>query len=134
MKYKRKSEVRPKDAFRSVLPRCLSVLMMTLYVASRVENPVIPIMVGTCPAAILMAEPVIKAEIAGSEMTSTIHPKRARPRKSTIEPAIIASEDPITSREALTPVASAFRITLPVTVDNTATGPMVMSLEVAKNQ
>lgn len=107
---------------------------MTLYVASRVEKPVIPIMVGTCPAAMLIAEPVMKAEIAGSEITSTIQPKRARPRKSTIEPAMMANEDPMTSREALTPVASAFKITLPVTVDSTATGPMVMSLDVAKNQ
>lgn len=135
MKYRRNSAVSPNEASRFVFPRCLRVLMMTLYVASRVEKALLkPIIVGICPAAILMAEPVMKAEIAGREMTSTIQPSRAKPKKSTMEPAMIANEEAITSRDASTPVASALSTTLPVTVDKTATGPIVISLEVAKNQ
>lgn len=110
--------------------------MTTLYVGSLVENPVIPIMAGNCPAAMLSAEPVMKAEIAGNEMRSTIQPIRTRPKKRTIDPAMMAKADAIMSREMSWPASfsSADSTTPPVTVDNTATGPMVMSFEVAKNQ
>lgn len=77
--------------------------MMTKYVAPRVLerlsgvfkttrlvdtylNPVIPIRPGTCPAAILMAEPVIKPLTAGSGMNSTIHPRRSKPIPKTMKP------------------------------------------------
>ena len=74
-------------------------MITTLYVGSLVEKPVIPIMVGNCPAAILSAEPVMNAEIAGNEMRSTIQPMRTRPKKRTIDPAMMANEDAIMSRE-----------------------------------
>jgi hypothetical protein len=99
MPYRRKRQVRPNDALRLVRPRCLSELITTLYVGSLVEKPVIPIMVGNWPAAILSAEPVMNAEIAGNEMRSTIQPIRARPKKRTIDPAMMAKEDAIMSRE-----------------------------------
>jgi hypothetical protein len=93
IKYSRKRAVRPNEALRSVRPRCLRMLMITLYVDSRVEKPLIPIMAGICPTAILIAEPVMNADMAGREIKSTIHPSRAKPRKRTMEPEIIAKED-----------------------------------------
>jgi hypothetical protein len=93
-----------------------------------------PIMAGTCPTAILIAEPVIKAEMAGKEIKSTIHPSRANPRKRTMAPEMMAREDATISLGTPGNLSSAFRMTEPVTVERTATGPMVMSLEVAKNQ
>ena len=56
---------------------------MTLYVESRVVAglvKVIPINEGTCPDAMLIAEPVMKADMAGSEMKSTSHPSLRSPR------------------------------------------------------
>lgn len=50
------------------------------------SNPVIPMSPGTCPAAILMAEPVIKPLTAGSGMNSTIHPILNNPMPSTMKP------------------------------------------------
>ena len=136
MAYRRNKQVRPKDAFRLVRSRCLSELMTTLYVGSLVEKPVIPIIVGNWPTAMLRAEPVMNAEMAGSEMRSTTQPMRMRPRKRTMLPAMTAKEDAIMSLEISWPLSfsSAASTTLPVTVDRTATGPMVMSLDVAKNQ
>jgi hypothetical protein len=97
--------------------------MTTLYVASRVENPVIPIMVGTWPTAMLRAEPVMYAQIAASEMNSTSQPSRARPRKHTIEPAIIAREEAMISAGTWPwSFFEAVVTTVPVTVDRTATG------------
>jgi hypothetical protein len=134
MRYSKKRAVRPNEAFKSVRPRCFKMLMMTLYGDSRVENPVIPISAGTCPTAILIAEPVMKAEMAGREIKSTIQPRRANPRKRTMAPEMMAREDATMSRGTPGSLSSAFKITEPVTVDRTATGPMVISLEVAKNQ
>jgi hypothetical protein len=78
----------------------------------------------------------MKAEMAGNEMRSTIQPSLMRPRKRTIAPAMTARADAIMSLEISWPAsfASAFRTTLPVTVERTATGPIVISLDVAKNQ
>jgi hypothetical protein len=73
------------------------VWINTLYVASLVENPVIPIIVGICPIAMLRAEPVMNAEIAVSEIKSTIQPARMRPMKMIIHPAMTASAEAIMS-------------------------------------
>jgi hypothetical protein len=110
------------------------MLMITLYVASRVEKPVMPIMAGTWPTAMLMAEPVMKAEIAGNEIKSTIQPRRAKPRKRTMAPEMMANEDATMSLGTPGSLSSAFRMTEPVTVERTATGPIVISFDVAKNQ
>jgi len=93
MMYSIASALKPMAAFRSVLGSPFNVFINTLYVASRVEKPVIPIIVGIWPTAMLIAEPVMKAEMAVSEMNSTNHPSLARPMKQTIEPAIRASAD-----------------------------------------
>ena len=80
-------------------------------------------MVGTWPTAMLRAEPVMNAQIEASEINSTSQPSRARPRKHTMEPAIIAREEAIIS--AGTRPWSFFKTSLttfPVTVDRTATG------------
>jgi hypothetical protein len=134
IRYKRKRAVRPKEALRFVVPRCFRQLMMTLYVASRLEKPLRPIKSGTCPTAMFIAEPVINADMAGREIRSTIHPRRARPRKRTIAPEMIARDDATISLGTPGRRSSALRITDPVTVERTATGPMVISFEVAKNQ
>jgi hypothetical protein len=134
IKYSRNNAVRPKEALRFVRPRCFRMLMTTLYVGSRVEKPVIPIRAGTCPTAMLMAEPVMKADIAGSDIRSTIHPSLAKPKKRTIAPEMMAREDATISLGTPGSLSSAFKMTDPVTVERTATGPMVISLEVAKNQ
>lgn len=70
--------------------------MTTRYVESRVEKPVIPIKVGTWPTQILMADPVMNAEIEVREMKSTSQPRRARPKKQTMAPTMIESADAIT--------------------------------------
>ncbi|KAG9912405.1 hypothetical protein KCU94_g137, partial [Aureobasidium melanogenum] len=66
------------------------------YVESRVEKPVIPIKVGTWPTQILMADPVMNAEIEVREMKSTSQPRRTRPKKQTMAPTMIESADAIT--------------------------------------
>lgn len=82
-----------------------------------------PIIVGTCPTAMLMADPVMKALMAGRVMNSTIQPSRARPRNRTIEPAIMASDEAMISAETLlSRFLRELVTTLPVTVDRTATG------------
>jgi hypothetical protein len=110
------------------------MLITTLYVESRVENPVMPIMAGICPTKMLIADPVMKAEMAGNEIKSTIHPSRAKPRNRTMAPEMMAKEDATISLGTPGNRSSAFKITEPVTVERTATGPIVISLDVAKNQ
>lgn len=85
-------------------------------------TPTSPSIVGICPAAMLIAEPVINAEIAHSGMKSTIQPARIKPMKRTIEPAIIASAEAITWPGMEGATSRAWRTMLPVTVDMTATG------------
>lgn len=58
---------------------------------STYSKPVIPIKPGNCPAAILMAEPVMKPLTAGMGMNSTSHPIRRRPMPSTMKPQMNAS-------------------------------------------
>ena len=83
----------------------------------------IPIIVGTWPTAMLRAEPVMYAQIEASEMNSTSQPSRARPRKHTMEPAIIAREEAMISAGTLPwSFCEAVVTTVPVTVDRTATG------------
>ena len=96
--------------------------MITLYVDSRVENPVIPIIVGIWPTAMLIAEPVMKALIAASVMKSTIQPRRTRPRNKTIDPEMMARDDAMISKGTSGSFSDADATTFPVTVDRTATG------------
>lgn len=70
--------------------------MTTLYVDSRLEKPVMPISAGTCPTEILMADPVMNADMAANEMKSTIRPRRTNPMKQMMAPATIASAEAIT--------------------------------------
>lgn len=83
-------------ASRFDLSRCLRILITTLYVASRLEKPVIPISAGTCPTAMLMADPVMNAEIAASEMKSTIHPARTRPMATITTPQMTPKDEATT--------------------------------------
>ena len=97
--------------------------MMTRYVASRVlRSPLIPIIVGTCPAAMLIADPVMKALIAVSEIISTIQPMRIRPMKTMIHPQMTARAEAITCPSISGLVSWALNTTLPTIVDMTATG------------
>lgn len=122
IRYSRNSAVKPMAAFRSDLPRCFRILMITLYGASRVEKPVIPIIAGTCPTAILIAEPVMKALIAARVMNSTIQPRRTRPRKRTIAPDTTAKDEAMISAGTSGSFSMAEITTFPVIVDKTATG------------
>lgn len=47
IRYSMTNAVRPTAASSLVRPRCFRVLMMTLYVDSRVEKPLMPIIPGT---------------------------------------------------------------------------------------
>lgn len=96
----------------------------------------------------------MKAQMAGSGMNSTIQPRRARPRKRMMAPVMMARAEAMTWPGTPGSVSWALSTTLPVTWDMTATGcrgrsvgrsqgsgwmhqrltPMVMSLDVAKNQ
>ena len=98
------------------------------------SKPVIPIRFGTCPTAMLMAEPVMKAEIAVKEMKSTIQPQRARPMKEMMAPATIARAEATTWPGISGLVSWTLSTIFPTKVDMTATGPIVISFEVAKNQ
>src|SRR5271155_112281 len=82
----------------------------------------------------LIADPVIKAEMAGNEMKSTIQPHLITPMKQMIAPAMIASADAMTWPGTCGCSFATLRTIFPVMVDMTATGPMVISFEVAKNQ
>ena len=82
----------------------------------------------------LRAEPVIKAEMAVRGMKSTIQPQRTRPMKQMMAPAITAGADATTCPGISGCSAATLLTTLPVIVDMTATGPIVISLLVAKNQ
>lgn len=55
-----------------------------------------PIMVGTCPAAMLIADPVMNAEMAARVMNSVTQPSLANPRKQMIPPQITARADATT--------------------------------------
>lgn len=155
MRYNKNNAVNPMAASSFVPPRCLRILMNTLYEDSRVSNPVMPIKFGTCPTAILMADPVMKAEMAGKEMNSTMKPNRARPRKEMMTPQMIASAEATTWAGYSGFVLATSVTTSPTRSDITATGytdqydayapstlgglegiltPMVISLDVAKNQ
>ena len=96
MAYSRKSAVSPIAASNLLLPKCFSMLITTLYVEARVSNPVIPIKVGTWPTAILIADPVMNAEIETNGMRSTIQPALIRPMNIIMQPAITAKHDAIT--------------------------------------
>jgi len=119
-----KREVSPIAASNFVLGRPLSELMMTRYVESRVLTSEIPRSPGTCPEAMEMAEPVMKAASETTGINSTIQPRRTKPRKRTMEPQMTASAEAIThgtfsySGCALITLST----TVPVTVDRTATG------------
>lgn len=129
-RYSRNSADSPIAASIFVDGRCLKLLMMTKYVGPRVLNPDIPIKFETCPAAMLMAEPVMNAAIAVSGIYSTTNPRRNRPNAVTIEPAISARPDATACAGRCGDATTMF----PTSVDMTATGPMVISLDVAKNQ
>ena len=76
--------------------RPFKVLMMTRYVWSRVSNPVMPIKFGTWPTAMLMADPVMKADIADNEINSTIRPIRIKPMNVIMQPQMMARADATT--------------------------------------
>lgn len=127
--------------------------MMTRYVGARVSRSLLmPIIVGTWPAAMLIADPVMNAVIEVSEIKSTIHPIRSRPIVTMIAPQSTANAEAITCPGIVGSMAFALITTLPTIVDMTATGcfrsqhspkiqgeegyrtPIVISFEVAKNQ
>lgn len=125
--------------------------MTTRYVESRELKPVSPSKAGTWPTAMLIAEPVMKAEMAVSEIRSTIQPQRTRPMVTMMHPAINAKADATTFALNSGFVAATWVTIVPTSVDITATGysqnqllnassdivfltPIVMSLDVAKNQ
>ena len=96
MRYNMANAVNPIAASSCVRPKCLRMWTKTKYVASRVEKPVMPIMVGTCPTAMLMADPVMKAATDAKEMKSTIQPQRMRPMKHMMAPQMMAKAEAIT--------------------------------------
>jgi hypothetical protein len=114
-RYRSSSDVRPKAASIDVVGRPLSVLMMTLYGASRVLTPLMPISLGTWPAAMLTAEPVMKAQMDGSGMNSTTQPRRARPRKQMMAPAMMARAEAMTWPGTSGRRSAALNTTSPVT-------------------
>lgn len=114
--------VRPIAASSVVWGRPFKVLMMTLYVEARVSKPVIPIKVGTWPAAMLMADPVMKADIETRGIRSTIRPKRANPIATMMAPAIIAMHPAISAGATFGWVFLALVMIFPTSVDTTATG------------
>lgn len=63
-----------------------------------------------------------------------MNPSLKRPIKNTIEPETNARAGPISSAFRLGFAAWALTMIFPTRVDITATGPIVMSLDVAKNQ
>lgn len=99
-------------------------MITTRYVASRLLTTVleIPRSDGTWPTAIFKADPVMNAEIAANEMTSTIQPKRIKPIKQTIAPATMARAEAMALGATPGRAAADVATTLPVTVDRTATG------------
>ena len=89
---------------------------------------------GTCPAAILMAEPVIKPLIAGAGINSTIQPILRRPIPSTMKPHMKETAVAMTWGSHF-PGWSLFTAEMiwETVNDITATGPMETSFDVAKN-
>ena len=55
-----------------------------------------PISAGTCPTAMLIADPVINAEMAARGIKSTIRPPRMRPMKEMMAPATTANAEATT--------------------------------------
>lgn len=78
--------------------RYLRLLMMTIYVASPLvlNSELSPSKLWTWPEQMLSADPVMKAEMAGRGIKSTIKPKRAKPKKQTIAPHMMAMAEAIT--------------------------------------
>jgi len=124
--------------------------MTTRYVASREEKPVCPIRAGTWSTLMFRSEPVMKAEIAVSEIRSTIQPQRARPITTMMHPDIKAKADARTFGAISGFVTFTTVTILPTIVDMTVTGYsydqlskdvryagghtlIVISLDVAKN-
>jgi hypothetical protein len=114
--------------------RCFRMFIPMKNAGSRPEMPFIPSITGICPNVMVMADPVIKADTAGKEMRSTSQPRRSRPSAVMMPPAIIAIVPAKTSRaSAGCSLCKSARIA-PVTIEATATGPMLMSLEEPKIQ
>ena len=128
--------VRPSAASRLVEGRPPKVLMITLYGSSLVdpEVRVMPMRELTWPTPIVIAEPVMNAEIAGREIKSTMKPRRRRPNPRVMPPTMTDRAIAMSSGAKSGCVFWASMTTLPTKVDMTATGPIVMSFEVAKNQ
>lgn len=96
MRYNMVKAVNPMAASNFVTGRPFKVLMMTRYVWSRVSNPVMPIKFGTWPTAMLMADPVMNAEIADNEINSTIRPILIKPMKVMMQPQMMARAEATT--------------------------------------
>ena len=96
--------------------------MTTRYVESREEKPVSPSKAGTWPTAMLRAEPVMKAEMAVSEIRSTIQPQRTMPMANMMHPAINAKADATTFGGNSGFVTPTWVTMEPTSVDITATG------------
>lgn len=123
MKYSIARAVTPMAASKFECLSCFKVLMMTRYVGSRVfRSLLMPIIVGTWPAAMLMADPVMNAVMEVREIKSTIHPIRRRPIATMIHPQITAKADAITCPSISGLMSWALITTLPTIVDMTATG------------
>lgn len=123
MMYSIARAVTPIAASKLECLRFFKVLMMTRYVAARVSRSLLmPIIVGTWPAAMLIADPVMNAVMEVSEIKSTIHPIRARPIARMIHPQITAKAEAITCPSIVGSMACALITTLPTIVDMTATG------------
>lgn len=122
MRYSIRSAVSPRAASMVVVGNPLSVLMITKYGATRVFTPLMPISLGTWPEMMLMAEPVMNEQMDGRGMNSTSQPRRARPMKQMMAPAITAKAEAITWPGTSGSLVAALRTTSPVTWDMTATG------------
>lgn len=102
--------------------KCFKVFMMTLYGDSLLDTVLMPMRAGSWVTAMLMADPVMKAEMDVSETKSTSHPNRANPMKQTMAPVIIDKAEAMMWPGTSGSSSSAFSTTLPTTVDRTATG------------
>lgn len=124
MRYSIVKAVRPIAASSLVLGRYLRVSMKTLYVTPLGSKPglAIPIKAGTWPTAMLMADPVMKAEMETKGIKSTIHPTRKSPMAVMIHPAMTAKDEARTWPSNFGWVFAALATIWPTKVDMTATG------------
>jgi hypothetical protein len=112
MKNSSAMEVNPIAASTFIRGSPLSVLMMTLYGASRVLMPVIPSATGNCVDMMVILAAVTKAEMGTYGMNSMTQPSRSRPQTKRIVPAMSESAFAVSS---LVKAPGRFSLTLDTT-------------------